>query len=127
MKTAKKDTAWYFPDTEVLAVKDGDTLRVRVTVDVGFNFEARHEFNVRLNGIDASDAEPGEGIAKQYLIDLLAAEGNRVLLVSVKGQRKDKYGRYLAGLRSMRDGRCLNQVMVDAGQAVHYEGSKRRA
>lgn len=95
-------------------VVDGDT--VDLDVDLGFRtWKLRERF--RLSEIDAPETR-GEtrnaGIAaKAYLQELLPV-GAEVDIETYK--HPDHYGRWLA--RIIRDGKVINQMMVETGHAV---------
>jgi micrococcal nuclease len=100
---------------EILRVVDGDTVHARL--DLGI--DVRIDLVLRLDGINAPEVPSIEGLAaKAWLIARLAKARNVVTVKTVKDKR-EKYGRYLA---SLWDGTNINQEMVDAGQAVPYDG-----
>ncbi len=100
---------------------DGDTLRA--TVDLGFRATARRKF--RLRGIDAPELEFPEGVkARKFAVRKLKDSP----VVVVRTHRADKYDRYVADIlylpgvddteRIAREGRFLNQELLDAGLAL---------
>jgi micrococcal nuclease len=114
----------------VLFVNDGDTITVRLN--------GRKEL-VRLLGVDAPEtvhspklaraaAQAGRSerkearlgdMARQFVLELLP-RGSRVRLESdSRAGERDKYGRLLAYVY-LEDGRLLNALLLQAGQAVVY-------
>jgi endonuclease YncB( thermonuclease family) len=100
---------------------DGDTLRA--IVDLGFRTAARRKF--RLRGIDAPELEFPEGVkARKFVVKRLKESP----VVVLRTHRADKYDRYVADLlylpgvtdaeRIVREGRFLNQELLDAGLAL---------
>lgn len=113
----------YYYKIELLRVVDGDTVDVRI--DLGFN--VWHKCRVRLVGINAPESrtrdkeEKKRGLAaKQWLIDTL--ESAQVDL-EMKSYGSGKYGRVLGEIY-INDVN-INQLMVDEGHAVKYDGGKR--
>lgn len=115
---------WFFKRAEVLRVIDGDT--VELEVDLGFG--VFHRLIVRLLGIDTPDRGATRQMAADELMRRVKAEDYRVALSTIKDRRgndaKEKYGRYLATLRSLKDGKCINLGLLLDGYAVGYEGGK---
>lgn len=114
----------------MLFVNDGDTLTVRL--------HGRREL-VRLLGVDAPEtvhspklekaaAQAGRTVgeearlgemARQFVLELLP-RGSRVRLESdSRAGERDKYGRLLAYVY-LEDGRLLNALLLQAGQASVY-------
>ena len=95
----------------VVEVHDGDT----VSVMLGGKKE-----RVRCIGIDAPELGqiPWGERASAYMVSLLGDAGWRVEL-ELDVERRDKYGRLLAYLRTA-DGRILNQSMLEKGYAVLF-------
>lgn len=110
---------------EILRVVDGDTVHARL--DLGI--DVRVDAVLRLAGINAPELPSVEGMAaKVWLTARLAGAGNVVTVKTVKvapsSEKREKYGRWLAYLW---DGTDINQEMVDAGQAVAYDGHGPRS
>jgi len=99
------------PLVSVVSVADGDT--VTVLID-------RKEQKVRLIGMDAPELgqKPWGQKSKQYMEDLLRASEWKVGL-EYDLERRDKYGRSLAYLRTT-DGRIINILMVKGGYAMLF-------
>lgn len=92
-------------------VDDGDT----ITVLLG----NRHSERIRLIGIDAPEMGQkrwGER-AKRHLAGMLASSRN--IYIEYDVERKDKYGRLLAYVRTA-DGRLVNAEMLKDGYAVLF-------
>ena len=110
---------------DVVAVVDGDTLRVRIRIWLGQELETL----VRLDGIDAPEISgkcPNErelaGRARGALAAMVV--GGLVLLTDI---RHDKYaGRVVARVKD-RHGGDLGDRLVVAGLARRYDGSVRRS
>jgi len=94
----------------VLRVNDGDTVTVSIN---------GHRERIRLIGIDAP--EMGQGLwgekAKRHLEDILRSSRN--VYVEYDVERRDKYGRLLAYIRTA-DGRLVNTEMLRDGYAVLF-------
>lgn len=95
----------------VVEVHDGDT----VSVILGGKKE-----RVRCIGIDAPELGqiPWGEKASEHMVSLLGDAGWRVEL-ELDIERRDKYGRLLAYLRTS-DGRIINQSMLENGYAVLF-------
>ena len=113
----------YYYKIELLRVVDGDTVDVRI--DLGFN--VWHKCRVRLVGINAPESrtrdkeEKKRGLAaKQWLIDTLESAQEDL---EMKSYGSGKYGRVLGEIY-INDVN-INQLMVDEGHAVKYDGGKR--
>lgn len=111
---------------KVLRVVDGDTLEV--SIDVGFNVHV-HEC-VRLLGINTPEISGAKakdpavktaGLAsKAFVESWVASTKGEVILSSydAKKLKQEKYGRWLAELRSTTDGSVLNNLLVAQGLAT---------
>lgn len=101
---------------EVVRVVDGDTVDVR-----GYLLERvvykSPVIRLRLNRIDAPDVEPGKTKAAQFLRTRIGS------VVRVEALTKEKYGRTLAEIYTLRG--CVNDAMVRAGHATYYDGGKK--
>lgn len=97
-------------DARVVRVNDGDTVTV--------SLNGRRE-KIRLIGIDAPEMGQGSwgGRAKRHLEDILSS--SRSVSVEYDMERRDKYGRLLAYIRTT-DGRLVNAEMVRDGYAVLF-------
>ncbi len=95
----------------VVRVHDGDTISVMI---------GRKRERVRLIGIDAPEMgqRPWGGRAKRHLEDLLGP-GKRSVSLEFDVERRDKYGRLLAYVRTP-DGTFINLEMVKDGYAVLF-------
>jgi micrococcal nuclease len=95
----------------VVRVHDGDTVSVLI--------ERRRE-RVRLIGIDAPEMgrRPWGAKAKRHLSELLSHDG-WIVTLEFDVDRRDKYGRLLAYLRTP-DGKLINLRMVKDGYAVLF-------
>jgi len=108
----------------VLNVIDGDT----IDIEVDLGFRVYQEMRVRLAGVDTPEKNAkhpelrAEAMkSKQRVVDLVL--GKRLLVETFK---VDKYGRYLAKVfLDTSDGKSLNDVLLEEGLAVAYDGGKR--
>lgn len=107
---------------EVLAVTDGDTLRVRVRL---WPNGLVAEEPVRLAGLDAPElrgqCESERAAARRARARLAELAGIRVVLRAVS---RDKYGRLLARVETP-DGRDLAARLIAEGLARAYAGGAR--
>lgn len=127
----------YQYEAEVLAVVDGDTLHLNVTlVDMDLGFDTRitqsQRVIVRLAGIDAlPQSTPGGKKATDWLIREIFIPGNEMgkVLIRTTKDKKEKYGRYLADLwmpgEDPDQALSINQTMIELGLAVPYSGGKK--
>lgn len=112
---------WVFRARPVRVV-DGDT--VDVELDVGFH--GRRVERVRLLGVDCPErGQPGWHEATAYVADWLVGAGGRSLgtdawTLVVETEQSDAFGRYLALVWRVSDGRCLTDDLLDAGLAAPY-------
>ncbi len=108
-------------------VVDGDT--VIGTVDLGFNTYVKQTF--RLANINTPELNSSDPILKEqankakaytsafFVLDEKAiAQGDRIVVKSIKPITKDKYGRYLGIF--LCGTRILNEELVNNGLAVKY-------
>lgn len=114
----------------VRSVYDADTLRL--TVDLGMDTYVRH--SVRLIGIDtpeiSGEQRPQGLVAKDYVSTWLAThcavdEGMPLVVINTIKDRREKYGRYLVIVYNTDKTRCLNDDLIDSGNAVAYDGGAR--
>lgn len=105
-------------------VIDGDT--IVVDIDLGLRVWA-HGVPIRLEGIDAADAEPEKSEATRWLRLWLASR--EPLGLTIETTKTEKYGRWLGRVHGINpathEPECLNAAMVAAGHAVAYEGGKK--
>jgi endonuclease YncB( thermonuclease family) len=96
---------------EVVAVTDGDTIKV---LDAG-----KVEYLVRLSGIDAPEKKmPFGQRSKQNLSNLVYGKW-----VEVEGKKHDRYGRLVG--KVLVNGTDANLAQVQAGMAWHYKQYER--
>lgn len=97
---------------------DADTCVV--DIDLGFR-QWMHGEHLRLVGIDAPDRNPAKAAATAYARTLVPI-GTRIVIRTQK-DAGDKYGRWLCAVYGNPDnGTSLNQILVDAGHAVPWDG-----
>ncbi len=90
---------------QLVGVTDGDTITVKMD---------GKQVKVRLNGIDAPEKKQAFGSAAKEKLAALTV-GRRITL---KGEKKDRYGRTLARVYADGDDVCL--AMLREGFAWHY-------
>lgn len=109
----------HFERAEVTRVVDGDTVDMRIELGFGLNMHDRF----RLYGIDTPEkGKAGNTEATANLKRLI--EGKTV---SFDYYKKDKYGRHLATIYVLVDGKLydVNFLMVQHGHAKPYFGGKK--
>lgn len=101
----------------VALVHDGDTVSIRVSGFAGLPIRTER---VRLIGIDAPELKQEQWgrKAKRYLKKLVS-ESDWVVEIEFDVEQRDKHGRLLAYLWG-KDGRMINERMVEAGYALPY-------
>lgn len=104
---------------KLVRIIDGDT--VELEVDLGFKVWVKDSF--RLAHINAPEKKEGQPYidARSHLAILIAPDAD----LTVKTQRQEKYGRWLAEIITGSDTVTVNQKMLDAGHAKPYEGGPR--
>lgn len=91
----------------VVGIADGDTFTLLT--------EDKRQVKVRLHGIDSPERGQAFGqVARQKLSDLVFGQ-----TVSVEEKDIDRYGRTV-GIAYDSRGRCINELMLQAGLAWHY-------
>lgn len=94
-------------EAKVVKISDGDTIKV-LTVD-------KQEIKIRLHGIDAPEKkQPFSRLCKQALQAKIAGK-----IVTVAGDKKDKYQRTIA--KVFLDGEDVNKFMVKNGYAWAFK------
>ena len=106
----------------LIQVVDGDTLDV--SLDLGFSIYQNHR--LRLHGVNTPELRSPDitirekaKAAKQFAIDYLPT-GSFALTIDSFKDRSEKYGRYLAIVRTGSLLPSLNDALVKAGLAVPY-------
>ena len=107
----------------VLEVIDGDT--IWVNIDLGFGAWTTQK--LRLKGINTKGVETKEGKGAK---DFMESRLKRCKFIAVKTYWRDKFTRYLADIfyiqreddffKVVRDGRFMNQILLDEGLAVRF-------
>jgi micrococcal nuclease len=129
-KLKLSDQRLYTYSAEVLKVVDGDTLLLNI--DIGFKTKMEHK--VRLRGINCAEAGTNKGEdAKCFVQSELqksVPQDNHSALptVIIQTYKAGKFGRYIVDVyylpfeaekeRIVKEGLCLNQVLVDKKLAV---------
>lgn len=118
-----RPTRFVWPDSTLVAVVDGDTVDVFLTLDVGFGRRLSGPQRLRLNRIDAYKVTSPAG---QDAARLVAAELSHAPF-TVETLKPYKYGGNLAAAEYMAevvlpDGRNLSDVLLTAGLALSYDG-----
>ena len=107
-------------------VVDGDT--VDVTLDLGFNI--LYNSRIRLLGIDTPESrtrdleEKARGLAAKDRVKELCPVGSSVILKTTKDGR-GKFGRILGEIFVSGVVQSINQLLVEEGHAVEYDGGKK--
>lgn len=107
-------------------VTDGDT----VWLDVDLGFRAHQFLEFRLAHIDCkSIATPEGAAATQFVADWFTETAGLCIIqtsIGAKGaDKQEKWGRWLAVIRASADTPTLNDILVQRGMAVPYEGGKK--
>ena len=110
---------------EILAVVDGDTLRVRAMPWRNWSVETL----VRVNGIDTPEKGARAKNPREALLGLKATEFARAQfevgsIIRLADMGDDKYGRCLARV-TRQDGACWATLMIEAGLARPYTGGAK--
>lgn len=107
-------------DAVAYRVTDGDT--AWFTVDLGGHVSAR--WRCRMRGYDAEPAKTTAGdAATAALRDLLYTDGVPVpLRIVTEKDGSDLYGRYLARVWLVADGREVGPLMVEQGHGTAWDG-----
>lgn len=108
-------------------VVDGDTI-VLDAWDLGAGVwlhPGNEGAHIRLLGVDCPERqETGWLAACEFTREWLAEAGDGWNLI-IQTVRVDNFGRYLATVWRVVDGRCLNDDLLTAGYAVPYERTVR--
>jgi micrococcal nuclease len=104
---------------KLIRVIDGDTISLEL--DVGLNIILK-KCNIRMARINAP--EVGTEFAQKSIEFLINLITNKELIVNIKNNAKDKYGRYLGELY-VKDNEWVNvsNKMLDNAMAVLYKGN----
>ena len=105
---------------------DGDT--VDVTLDLGFDI--MYNNRIRLYGINTPESrtrdleEKERGLAAKDRVKELCPVGSKITLRTTKDGR-GKFGRILGEIFIPGVVQSVNQLLVEEGHAVEYDGGKR--
>tara|TARA_B100000945_G_scaffold95094_1_gene74376 strand:+ start:2066 stop:2506 length:441 start_codon:yes stop_codon:yes gene_type:complete len=112
---------------KVKSVYDGDSLRADIDLCFGINLLNQA---IRVNGIDTPEMR-GKGVTKEEKVLAKAARdrvkelvGKSFWLESLGGGKKDKYGRILANIYTVK-GEDVAKTLIQEGHAVAYDGGKK--
>lgn len=113
----------YQYEAELIRVKDGDTVEMRVfkDIDFGFKLKLRPSFELSFRFARVKCAEKDEPRGKeitQFVTDWFAKNGNKCTLHSEKPLKQEKFGRWLANIYAGDE--CLNDLLLQNGMAVPY-------
>ena len=119
---------------KLVRVVDGDT--VDAMIDCGFSVFRKER--IRLHGINAPESrtrdkeEKKKGLAAKARLKELIKEGKNEFTVETSIDKKGKYGRLLGKLFRLHEEfkpgnemRSYNQILLDEGHAIFYDGGKR--
>jgi len=97
---------------------DGDT--IKCTIDLGFDVTVHETF--RLYGINTAELKAKDAkekakakTAHTYLSNMLL---NKVVILEVMKDKKEKYGRYLCNI--IHNNKNINNELIKQGLAVEY-------
>lgn len=113
--------AWVF-NARAIRVVDGDT--IDLCIDQGMH-NTRTE-RVRLLGINCPEvhgpSKPAGMIATEFTHTWLqtAAAGDVPWPLRIQTVRSDAFGRYLTTVWRLCDGACLNEALLESGNAVPF-------
>ncbi len=117
----------FFYRAKVERVIDGDTMDL--LVDLGF--DVHHRVRVRLHGINTPESRTSDlrekelGLKSKAFAEDWTTRHQEVFIQTVK-DKKEKFGRILARIYSDKNKTaCLNDDLVDSGNARVYNGEKR--
>lgn len=117
----------FFYRAKVEKVIDGDTMDL--LVDLGF--DVHHRVRVRLHGINTPESRTSDlrekelGLKAKSFAEDWTVRHREVYIQTVK-DKKEKFGRILAKVYSDENKTaCLNDDLVDSGNARVYNGEKR--
>jgi endonuclease YncB( thermonuclease family) len=114
-------SVWAWPGSCVISVTDGDTIKARLTRDLGFNGIATFEQKLRLNRINAPKVSTFAGKkARARVLELVAGR------VDIETVGPYKYGDEWMAEIHLQDGRNLSDVLVGEGLAVYWDGTGPR-
>jgi endonuclease YncB( thermonuclease family) len=108
---------WYWPNSTVVRVIDGDSLVAEVHRDLGFNGTATFLQKLRLNRINAKPAKTTEG--KQATAAVIGLVTDPVHITTVGPY---KFGDEWMAEIQLADGRNLSDTLVSLGLAVLWDG-----
>jgi micrococcal nuclease len=112
--------SYAFPGTSYVVTKvhDGNTVSIKVESFAGFPLKIER---LRLIGIDSPELrqEPWGRRAKRHLKKLIS-ESSWVVTVEFDVEQKDKNGRLLGYLWNRKNGKLINERMIEDGYAVLY-------
>lgn len=123
-----KNTEWFalkdfVVPAKVVKVYDGDTCTcVFDTMGLGL-----YKHSVRLSGIDTPEIKSSNPKEKTRAIEVRDFLKNLILnkIVQLHCKGSDKYGRVL-GVISTEDGVDINNLLVENGMALRYDGGKKK-
>ena len=117
----------YHYRAKVDRVIDGDT--IDVVFDLGFDIQ--YKSRVRFVGINTPESrtrdleEKALGLAaKDFVGRWLVEHAGNSPIIETSLDKKGKFGRVLGRILN-EEGICLNDLLVQEGHAVVYEGGKR--
>ena len=105
----------------VIRVIDGDT--VDVDIDLGFYMTTRQR--IRLAHIDAPEKRGASKAAGLAATEFLKAILDTDQPVFIRTSKQGKFGRWLGELWFEEAFNSINQLMIDTGHALPYEGGRR--
>jgi micrococcal nuclease len=111
----------------VTRVVDGDT----IDCDLDLGFDIKYHVRIRLVGINTPESrtrdleEKARGLAaKDFVGRWLLEHAGMAPIIQTSLDDRGKFGRVLGRILN-QDGVCLNDVLIEEGHAVPYDGGKR--
>ena len=125
------DVKMYEYNCRIVKVVDGDT--VDVDIDLGFDVLLSNQ-RIRLKGIDTPESRTRDleekkfGLLAKQMVEHYCPLGQTITLRTSKDER-GKFGRILGEFMVYHQATdrytSLNEILVDEGYAVKYNGGKR--
>jgi endonuclease YncB( thermonuclease family) len=115
-------TEWYWPNSVITRVIDGDSMIAKLTRDIGFHGSVSFEQRLRLNRINTAPKSTDLGAkATTFVTDCVNDR-----LVNITTVKPYKYGDEWMAEIELPGGYNLSDVLVDKGMAVYWDGQGPR-
>lgn len=121
-----KDTKPFIPfitTCKVVKVYDGDTITIASKL---YPESPIYRFSVRLRGIDTPEIRTNNENERLRALAAKRFVESKTLnkIVMLEDVKTEKYGRLLADVY-LDNGICLNELLIESGFAVKYDGGKK--